>query len=81
MAKEFKVRWEVGDGYAGKSRPQSFQISADDLNADMTVDDIRKMLIDITQEQFEQTVCWYLNNDDEFLEWAQERIAAMKAEE
>ena len=56
------VRWEVEDGYAGKSRPQSFEIDTDDFDEGV---DILNQLYDFTQEQFDNTISWYIQNEDE----------------
>jgi len=56
------VRWEIEDGYVGGSKPQSFEIDTDDFDEDL---DILNQLYDFTQEQFDNTISWYIQNEDE----------------
>jgi len=58
------INWEVDDGYAGASRPQSTEIDDDDL-ADCETDKEREILIATTiQEDFGQSVSWYETGRD-----------------
>ena len=54
-----RVLWEVDDGYAGKSRPQTTIIDDNDLEACET-DEERELLINQEiQFDFEQKISWY----------------------
>ncbi|MBD3351724.1 MAG: hypothetical protein GF364_09590 [Candidatus Lokiarchaeota archaeon] len=53
-----KVRWEVNDGYIGKSRPQYTIIDDDDLDECETEEDREKLIEDMIQEDFEQRITW-----------------------
>jgi len=53
------VRWEVEDGYCGKSRPQSTEISDDDLSNCDTEEERDALIEDCIQEDFENRITWY----------------------
>ena len=77
---EFEITYQVDDGYAGGSRPQYTTILADDLEDDMTDDDLEKLWEQYIQEAFEQKISWWSDSLEEFKDWAHERIEAMKDE-
>ena len=69
MSDEFTVRWEVEDGYAGASAPQSFKISEFDIEPGATDGELEEFLEDLLQADFENNVTPALRNRDEALEW------------
>ena len=52
-----KVSWEAADGYVGKSRPQTTRIDDSDILSCETEDEVRDLVRDCIQEDFEQKVC------------------------
>ena len=53
-----KIRWEVDDGYVGKSRPQYTEIDDEEL-AECSDDEERQQLIDeYVQQDFENKISW-----------------------
>lgn len=53
-----KVRWQVEDGYMGKSRPQYTKIDDDDW-LDCESDDERDLLIEeYIQQDFDERMTW-----------------------
>ena len=69
MAK-IKVRWEVADGYAGKSRPQYTTINTEDFDdwEEMSEGEKKGHIEEMVQEDFEQKISFCiedygLNND------------------
>ncbi len=70
----FKAIYQADDGYCGGSRPQSFKISRDEIEDDMTRDDLTEMFEDMVQDDFEQKVRPSEGNYEEFIEWALEII-------
>ena len=56
--KKMIVNWEVEDGYCGKSRPQSTEISDDDLDACETEEEREFLIEDCIQEDFERNITW-----------------------
>ncbi len=74
MTEKFKARYEVSDGYIGKSRPLYVSIAADDLYEEMTDEDIREVYEENIQAHYEQNVCPEGDNEAEFLAWAKETI-------
>lgn len=77
---EFEATWEAADGYVGKSRPQYVTFHGGMLDPDMTEQELRNLFNETIEEDFEQTVSWSSEDEDEFVKWAQERIEAMKEE-
>jgi hypothetical protein len=73
----FRITWEVDDGYVGKSRPQQCFIEENDIEEDMTEEDLRELFSTVIQDSFEQKVNPVSDDESEFLEWAktiQEKI-------
>ncbi len=58
------VHWEVEDGYVGKSRPQSTEISDEDLDACETAEERERLIEDCIQEDFEQNITWAIVSMD-----------------
>lgn len=54
------IIWEVEDGYAGKSRPQYFEIDDDDLAGYETKEEKDAFITECVQEKFDQEIsfCW-----------------------
>lgn len=75
---EFKVIYEVDDGYAGGSAPQSFLMSLDDIDAGMTDEQLLTALYDAAHDDMLQKVSTSINNAGEFVAWAREQINRKK---
>lgn len=71
----FEVTWETDDGYVGGSRPHHFNIQEDDLSDDETDTSLSALFQDMMQADFEQTVSPYSGDEEEFIEWAKQRLA------
>jgi len=54
-----QVTWEVYDGYAGPSRPQTTVIDDDELAECETEEDREKLINDCIQDDFEERIQWY----------------------
>ena len=72
---KFQVNWQTNDGYAGGARPQSFKISADEIEDDMSDEDLSALYQEAVQSDFEQRVSASGENEAEFIEWAKEVLA------
>ena len=59
------IRWEVEDGYVGKSRPQSTSIPRDEWDECVTQEDRDALIEEWVQFDFEQRIRWYINSVDE----------------
>ena len=64
---KIKVRWEVEDGYVGKSRPQTTIIDIEQLMdieewEAMTEDKKREFIEEIVQEDFEQKISFGISD-------------------
>lgn len=68
---KFTAKYEVDDGYAGGSRPQSFTIRAADIlmNAESTDEEIRDEFYDMVEEEMRQRISACNVNADEFVQW------------
>lgn len=76
----FTVKWEVDDGYAGGSRPQSFDIAPFEIDEFMEEADLIELYEDMIREEFLHRVGYYGKNLDEFLAWAREVQSDIKGE-
>lgn len=77
---KFQCRYEIEDGYAGKSSPQYFDIYESDIEDDMDETDLESMFDELMQDDFYQNIYPYEKNKDEFIEWAKEIIENQKEE-
>lgn len=76
MADRFKARYQAQDGYAGGAKPKFVTIDEQDiLNCD-TEDEMREIYDEAIYAHFQENVTPCGENEDEFLAWARERIAA-----
>lgn len=74
---EFEITWEIEDGYCGGSRPQHLKIDLDNFDQDTSLQDIERILEDLIQEDFTQTVSWF---SGDYKDAAQEIFNALQAE-
>jgi len=71
MAKMIKANWQVSDGYAGKSRPQSTDIDLDEVvDSCDTYEEFDKFVEEAIQDDFDNTIRWSLDSDMDSL-WKQ----------
>lgn len=74
----FEARYQVDDGYAGGARPQAFEISAEDIEDDMSESDLQDLYHTMCEEDMQQRIGCCVMRVDEFVEWAQSVISARK---
>lgn len=79
MAEKFKARYQVQDGYAGGARPQHFIIGADDLNDDMTDEQLMEFYESSVQDHYNEKVSPGAERIDEFVAWARTQLANRSA--
>ena len=72
----FTICWEAADGYAGKSRPQYLDISADDVRDAGSIGEAMEMMWQAVQEDFERCVTPEALNEDDFFAWAEALLEA-----
>jgi hypothetical protein len=77
-AEVFTVNWEAADGYVGPARPQSFDISVDEIDKDDSEEALRELFDDLLRNDFEERVRPETDDLDRFLEWAKARQAEME---
>jgi glutamate synthase domain-containing protein 3 len=53
-----KIRWQVDDGYAGGSRPQSTEIDKSELEQCDTFEEAKELIENAVQEDYENKVSW-----------------------
>jgi hypothetical protein len=53
MSEKIEVRWEVADGYAGKSRPQVTRIQYSEIADCESEEDVRELIEQSIQHDFE----------------------------
>lgn len=76
MNEEIAVEWEVGDGYVGKSRPQSTLIDVEDFDADMTEGEMEDLVYQMVDDDFRQTITPDIGNMDTVIEQIQTALTA-----
>jgi len=81
MAGKVEIRWEVEDGYVGKSRPQSFEVDLDEFEDDMTHDEIVERVCEATDEDMANKVSYCFSNFDEFVEVIKRHLTEREGEE
>ena len=54
-----RVRWEVDDGYAGKSRPHYVEVDDEELAECVTEEEREALIEDYVQNDFESTVSYW----------------------
>lgn len=66
---KFEIKWEVEDGYAGKSRPQTTQFDSNDYMdeeewAEASADEKLGCIDDAVQQDFEMKITAGIDYDD-----------------
>ena len=80
----FKAQYQVEDGYVTGSRPQTFEISAEDLPDDMDNDEALREFYDSevsTDFQDSGKIYPQAQRVDQFVAWAKARLAEREAEQ
>lgn len=67
---KMEVHWEVEDGYAGKSRPQKFEIDLEDFGGCESDAEYERVLDGYVQEEFVNKIAWFCENYTEVIEAA-----------
>lgn len=72
MAEKFTAKYQVADGYVGKSRPQSFTIRAEDIDVspNMTDEMLEEAFYEMVDEDMRQKTTAEDVNAAEFVAWA-----------
>ena len=60
-----EIRWEVDDGYCGKSGPQHIEIPDEELLECEDWDDARVYIDEVVEEAFRTEIGFSINNLDE----------------
>ena len=67
-----KARWEVEDGYVGKSRPQTTEIDDDAFMDAETEDELMQNVEAYVRDDFDNQISWAFSNWDELVEYWRE---------
>ncbi len=67
---EIEVRYQVEDGYVGKSRPQRFEIELNEFQHCETHTEYEMCLDELIQEEFNQCISWGCENYTDIIEAA-----------
>lgn len=59
------MRWQVDDGYAGKSRPHYTEIDGEDWDACEDDAERESLINEYVQQDFEQHISWHLIGEPE----------------
>lgn len=78
----FEAQYEVHDGYVCGSRPQSFEIDAEDLEDDMNDEALKSFYDSEVIEDFQDSGKIYPEPQrvDQFVAWARGQLAKRKME-
>ena len=73
----FEATYQTYDGYAGGSRPQHFEIRADDLEEDMGDNELESLFEQSMREHFQQNIYpeGYGSSLEGFKAWARQKLA------
>lgn len=77
----FQGQYQVDDGYVGASRPQHFPVFMDDIEDDMTDDQLESLYEDLAYEHFLQNVSCITSRLGEFKVWAKKVMAERSEDE
>lgn len=73
---KFKAKYYVADGYASGDRPHTFEISERDFEDNDDEVYLREFYQQAVQDAFSQSIYPESEREDEFVKWAQAKIAA-----
>lgn len=68
MRQTFKITWEAEDGYCGPSRPHSFRVDADSVDAE-TEEEARELFWQLVDDEFRAAVSPISEDEDAFVSW------------
>lgn len=77
---EFKATWGVEDGYAGKDRPHSTDVSAYEIESDMDDEQLLNLLRNTVRDDFESEIDFVITNREDVLDQMRERRDEIIAE-
>ena len=74
MSDKFKARYQVNDGYSGKSRPQHFEIDSSCIEDDMDDEQLINLYYESIQQHYDEHISPGAERIDEFVAWARDNI-------
>lgn len=73
--KFFEATYYVADGYVGGDRPHYFKISPNDLEEDMTDEDLSELFEEFMLSHFAANIFPESTNCDSFISWARQQLS------
>lgn len=73
--KFFEATYHVADGYVCGDRPHYFKISPEDLEDDMTDEDLSELFDEFMLGHFESNVFPESTDYDSFISWARQQLS------
>lgn len=64
---KIEVRWQVEDGYCGKSRHQNFDLDLEDFAGCESEVEYEHVLDGAVQEEFENRIAWRCDNYEDII--------------
>lgn len=71
----FEGCYEVEDGYVGKRRPKTFKIYANQLDDDLSEEELEELYDELVESHFRQNIYPSSERKEEFVQWAKKQIA------
>ena len=70
------ISWEIDDGYAGQSRPQSVDVPDEDIiECGRTLEDAITLISEYVQDDFEYKITWCFKSYDRMVKEIEELIS------
>lgn len=77
VGETFEACYQVDDGYVGKHRPKTFKIYANQLDEDLSEEELEELYDELVENHFRQNIYPSSERKEEFVQWAKEQIAAL----
>ena len=74
MKDTFEAQYQVEDGYAGPARPKYFEIRPEDLDEDMTQEDLEEFYLQSVEDHFKENIYPAAEKVEQFVEWARNKL-------
>lgn len=81
MKDTFEAQYQVEDGYAGSARPKYFNIRPEDLDEDMTDEDLEEFYLQSVEDHFKDHIYPCAEKVEQFVEWARKKLKEQASSE
>ena len=76
----FEACYEVADGYVGRRRPKTFKIYANQLDEDLSEEELEELYDELVEDHFRQNIFPESERKEEFVQWAKKKIALINSD-